>query len=316
MAVLDAERVAAHPAEHTAAPRVRRRTLSTRGWHRVFVAPAVLAILVLGLYPLVFTVAAALSVSQLGAPFQRWVGLANLAEVLGDGDQVAALVRVVVFALVVAAVSTLIGTAVALALHRVAAGGLIRTLLLLPLILAPVVVAVLFKLILTPSGGLLDTVLRLLGHHGAPVSLLADPAWAIVAVAAADVWEWTPLVTLLVLAALLGQDRGVLEAAELDGARGWALLRSIVLPSVAGSIAAAFLIRLVLAFKVFDLVAVMTAGGPGTSTSMPSYFTYQAALQQFDLGRASAITLLLAVVVTVVTLPVAALTRRLHHAAE
>lgn len=315
MAIPEAELRVARPLGHRGVRRARY-ALSTGRAHRIFVAPAVLAILVLGLYPLLFTVAAALSESQLGAPFQAWVGAENLREVLGDPDQQAAIVRGALFAIATAAASTLLGTVLALALHRIGVGGVLRTLMLAPLILAPVVVAVLFKLILTPSGGLLDTLTRGLGRSGAPLSLLTDPATAIVAVAVADIWEWTPLVTLLVLASLLGQDRGVLEAAALDGAHGWRLLRQIVLPAIGASIAAAFLIRLVIAFKVFDLVVVMTAGGPGTSTSTPSYLAYQAALQQFDLGRAAAITLLLAVVVTAVTLPVAALTRRLHRAED
>jgi len=281
--------------------------------HRLFAAPAVLALVVLGAYPLVFVVLAAFSESKLGAPFRDWVGTANFEKLLADGDATASFLRVVVYALAVAAVSVVIGVAVALALHRsVRSGALVRTLLLLPMITPPVVVAILWKLVYNPAGGLLNTLAGLFGYRGEPISVLAQPAWAMTGVAIADVWEWTPIITLLVFAALLGQDPELREAAALDGAHGWRLFRSITLPAVAGTIAAAFLVRLVLAFKVFDLVFVLTTGGPGTSTTVPAFLVWQQAIQQFDLGIAATTTLLLAVVVTVVTLPVVALTRRFH----
>lgn len=302
-----------------AAPRAVTRTPARRGraggaWvRRTMVAPTVLATLVLGAYPLVFIVLTALSESSLGRPLQSWVGTANLTDALTDGDVTASLARNVVYAVVVSVASSVLGVVTALALRSATSrGSLSRTLLLLPLITPPVIVGVLWKLIFNPSGGLLNTLLSLVGYHGAPVAVLSSPGWALVGIGVADVWEWTPLIALLVFAALLGQDREVAEAAALDGAHGFRFFRSITLPAIAGTIAAAFLIRLVLAFKVFDLVFVLTSGGPGTSTSMPAYLIYQAALQQFDLGRSSAITLLLAVVVTVVTLPVILIARRLH----
>jgi multiple sugar transport system permease protein len=296
-------------------PRLSGGAASGGRWaHRAFVTPGVLALIVLGVYPLVFIALAAFSESSLGKPFQSWVGTANFSEALTNSDVTASLVRNVLYALGVGAASVVLGVAVAVALFRtVRAGSLVRTLLLLPLITPPVVVGILWKLIFNPSGGLLNTVIGLFGYSGEPVSVLASPVFALGGVAVADVWEWTPLITLLVFAALLGQSPEVTEAANLDGAHGWRLFRHITLPAIAGTVAAAFLIRVVLAFKVFDLIYIMTSGGPGTSTTTPSYLIYQAALQQFDLGRAATITLLLAVVVTVVTLPIVAITRRLHN---
>lgn len=270
--------------------------------------------MVLGLYPLIFIVLTALSESSLGRPFQDWVGTANIDAAFADDDIIASLVRNTAYALLVAGSSVVLGVATAVALYRSArSGALVRTLLLLPMITPPVVVGILWKLIFNPSGGLFNTVLTFVGHSGEPVSVLASPTLAFLGVAVADVWEWTPLIALLVFAALLGQDPEVTEAAALDGAGGIRLFGHITLPAIAGTIAAAFLIRIVLAFKVFDLVYIMTAGGPGQSTTVPAYLIYQAALQQFDLGRAGTITLLLAVVVTLVTLPIVAITRRLHN---
>lgn len=277
----------------------------------ILVSPATLSVLVLGAFPLVFIVLAALSKSTLGKPFQAWVGTANLADALGNADVTGALVRSVGYGFGVALVSTGLGLAVALALAAsVRAGSLVRTLLLLPMITPPLVVGILWKLIFNPSGGLVNTLAHAVGYSGPPISVLAEPAYALGGIALADIWEWTPLITLLIFAALLGRDAEVAEAAALDGAHGWRLFRFITWPAIAGTVLAAFLVRLVLAFKVFDLIYVMTAGGPGQATTLPAYQIYQAALQHFDIGAAAALTLLLAVVVTVVTLPVIALTRR------
>ena len=284
-------------------PRRRgRRTL-------VFTVPTILSIVVLGLYPLLFILAAAFSDSTLGRPFQEWVGAANLESILTDADIVASFVRTVLYAVVVAVASVVLGVIVAVALERsTRSGAVVRTLLLLPLITPPVVVGTLWKLVFNPGGGLLATLLP-----GVSVAPLSSTAWALPAIALADVWQWTPLIVILVYAALLTQDPAVREAAALDGAHGLSLFRHITWPAIATTVAAAFLIRLVVALKVFDLVFVMTSGGPGQASTTTSYLIQQVALKEFDIGRASAITLVFAVIVTLVTLPVAALARKARH---
>lgn len=303
------------PARRTA-PRTGRGRGFTRGpaWaHRLFVAPSVVTLIVLGVYPLLFIVAASLTESSLGKPFQDWVGTATFESVLADADTVASFGRTAVYALTVSAASLVLGVAAALALHGAArAGSVVRALLLLPLITPPVIVGTLWKLIYNPGGGLLATVLGFFGAPSDAIAPLSSTTWALPGIAVADVWEWTPLVALLVFAALLAQDPETIEAARLDGAHGWALLRDITLPGVAGVVAAAFFIRLVLAFKVFDLIYMMTSGGPGQATTTTSYLIYQAALREFDVGKAAAITLLLAVLVTVITIPTALIARRLQ----
>lgn len=286
---------------------------AARWVRRGFVAPTVLVTVILGLYPLVFIIGAALTRSSLGKPFQEFVAFDQIAAAATDTSVVGALVRGVVYAIIVAIASTFLGTVTALALWRSAlAGATARVILLLPLALPPVVVGVLWRLIFTPNGGLIDAVRRIVAPGTDPISFLSDPALAIVAIAIADIWEWAPLVTILVFAALLGIDREVMEAASLDGAHGLRLLREIAIPAVLGTIAATFVIRLVLALKVFDLVNVMTKGGPGDASSVPAWLVWKAAIEQFDVGRGAAITLLLAVVVTLITLPPILIARRSH----
>lgn len=282
----------------------------------ILVVPAVVTLILLGLYPLVFTIAASVSDSNLGKPFKGWAGFENFADVLGDGDVVASLGRTVGYALLVTVLSVTLGLITALALYNaVQSGSIVRTLILLPLIVPPVIVGILWKLIYNPSGGLLATVLGAFGANRDSVAPLTATDTALPAVALADIWEWSPLVALLIFTALLAQDRQTLEAAQLDGASGWQIFRHITFPAISGVLMAAFFIRLILAFKVFDLVFVMTTGGPGQATTTTSFVIYQMALKEFDIGRASAVTLLFAVIVTLIALPVAWLTRKLddHH---
>lgn len=300
-------------AETSLAVRPRRAPRGPAWAHRLFVGPSVLALLVLGVYPLLFIVGAAFTESSLGKPFQDFVGTETFEQVLGDADAVATLGRTLGYALSVSIASLVLGVIAALALYgAVRSGSFVRTLLLLPLITPPVIVGTLWKLIYNPGGGLLATVLGFFGAPRDAIAPLSSTAWALPGVAVADVWEWTPLVALLVFTALLAQDAQTIEAARLDGAHGFRLFRHITLPAIAGVLAAAFFIRLVLAFKVFDLIFMMTSGGPGQATTTTSYLIYQAALREFDVGKAAVITLLLAVLVTVVTLPVALVARRLQ----
>lgn len=279
------------------------------GTARLLTAPTVVSILVLGAYPLLFILAAAFTDSTLGKPFQEWVGTANLETVLADSDVVASFGRTVAYAVAVAVVSVVLGVAIAVALeHATRAGAVLRTLLLLPLITPPVVVGTLWKLVFNPGGGLLAAVVP--GTSPAPLS---TTAWALPAIGLADVWQWTPLIVILVYAALLTQDPSVREAAALDGAHGAGLFRHITWPAIAGTVIAALFIRLVIALKVFDLVFVMTSGGPGQASTVTSYLIQQVALKEFDIGRASAITLVFAVIVTVVTLVVAVFARKARH---
>ncbi|MFT4191563.1 MAG: sugar ABC transporter permease [Comamonas sp.] len=290
-----------------------RANWQARWGQRALVLPIVLTLLVLGLYPLVFTVLASLSDSSLGRPFRGWVGLANYQDLLAAPDLREAFARTALYAVTVALLSVGLGLLSALALYHAARDrAWVRAALLLPLIVPPVIVGTLWKLIFNPGGGLLATLLGLLGIDAGGLAPLASPEWALPTVALADIWEWTPLVSLLVFAALLAQPIEILEAAALDGARGWAHFRHITLPAIGGVLAAAFFIRLVLAFKVFDLIFITTSGGPGQATTVASYLIYQLALRSFDIGQAAAVTLLLALLVTLATVPLARWTQRLH----
>ena len=201
-------------------------------------------------------------------------------------------------------VSVVLGVVVALLLDRAVKGGqILRTLILLPLMTPPITVAVMWQLLLMPKGGWLNSFLMDMALFSQPVSFLGSPTMAFPFVCLADVWQWTPFIALMTYAALQTLPEDIYEAAKLDGASGPAMFWSITLPMLAPALLAIAVLKLVIAFKVFDLVFVLTGGGPGQATTVSSFYIYRVAIQQFDIGAAAAQTLMFAVVVGLVTIP-------------
>jgi len=265
----------------------------------------VVGLLAFAVYPLIALVALSVSKSLLGEPFQAWVGLANYREALGDEVFLGSLMRSIGFAVPVTLIQLVLGLAIALLLQGSIRGGhLVRTLLLLPLMTPPIMVAVAWKLILHPTGGFLNTVLRELGLVEQPVSFLGSSVWAFPAVGLADAWQWTPFVILLAFAGLQALPEETHQAALVDGASPWRAFWTITLPMLAPALIAIGLIRLIMAFKLFDLVYALTQGGPGFDTTVGTFQIYRTALERFDVGAGAAQTILFGVVVSVVTLPV------------
>jgi len=284
------------------------KAMPSRGQSRVgwgLASPAIAAGLVVSIYPLVYLVAASVTESTLGKPFQEWVGLDNFAQVVSDQTFTNSVVRSVLVAVIGALFQTSLGLAIALTLRALIRGvGALTTLILLPLLTPPVMAAVIWKLVLDPSGGVFNGLLLGLGIVDEPISLLGSSTWAIVMIALADAWQWTPFVALLIYAALLTLPDEVYEAAKIDGAGPWRGFAHITLPLVMPALIGIFMIKLILSFKLFDAIYILTAGGPGDTTTLSSYLIFRTGLREFNVAEAAAMTLLFVLVVTIVTLPV------------
>ncbi|MDQ1247887.1 MAG: transrane type protein [Actinomycetota bacterium] len=282
--------------------------MPSRGQSRVgwgLASPAIAAGLVVSIYPLVYLVATSVTKSTLGKPFQEWVGLGNFMKVVADETFTDSLVRSVLVAVLGALFQTSLGLAIALALRALVRGvGAITTLILLPLLTPPVMAAVIWKLVLDPTGGVFNGILRGLGFTEEPISLLGSSTWAIVMIALADAWQWTPFVAILIYAALLTLPDEVYEAAKIDGAGPWRSFVNITLPLVMPALIGIFMIKLILSFKLFDAIYILTAGGPGDTTTLSGYLIFRTGLREFNVGAAAAMTLVFVLVVTIVTLPV------------
>lgn len=276
----------------------------------LFVAPLAVAILLTTVYPTLFLIALATTRSTLGKPFRKFVGADQLVATLADPNFLLAMAKGIAFAFVSATAEVVVGFLIALAFATLLKlGRILLVIVLLPLMTPPVMVAIAWKLILAPAGGLLNGVLLNWGVIDAPVSFLATPLPAWLSIGVADLWQWVPFVAILSFAALMSLPDGVEEAAMVDGAGPLQRLLRITLPLVAAPLASIFLLKLIIGFKLFDLVYVLTFGGPGFATTTATFGIWRLALEQFDVGNAAAQTLVYAVVIGIVTLPVVRLHR-------
>jgi multiple sugar transport system permease protein len=279
----------------------------------LWVAPLVLALLLTTIYPTVFLIALSLSKSSLGNPFRAFVGAAQFAKVFGDQVFLTSVARSVAYAFISSIVQFVAGFAIALLFSSLLKGGrFLMSLVLLPLMTPPVMVGVAWKLILAPGGGILNGWLLKTGLVDQPISFLGSPEFAWLSIAVADLWQWVPFVVILCFAALMTISHDMIEAAKIDGAAPWQRLVYIVLPTIAAPLSSIFLLKLIIAFKLFDLVYVLTFGGPGFDTTTAGFAIWRVGLQEFDVARAAAETLVYALVLGLVTVPVL----KLHAAFE
>ena len=173
----------------------------------------------------------------------------------------------------------------------------LRTVFLIPMVLPPIVVAIIWKVLYTPDISPAHWALAALGR---PMpALITHPAYALAAIIVADVWEWFPFTMLMILAGLQMVPQELVDAARIDGAGAWRLTRHIILPLLRGVLLVAALFRLIDSIKAFPLIFILTDGGPGTVTEVTNYYSYVQAFNFSYLGYSSAITVAL-VLATVV----------------
>jgi len=286
-------------------------------WARVapqlMLTPAAFGLVVVAVGPAIYALALAFTRSSLGQPLERWSGFANFRALVLEPEFGLTLLRTVLFALPVSLIQLSLGLAIALLLQALRQGQFVRSLILLPLMTPPVLVGVAWKLLLAPAGGLVNGFLLRSGVVNEPVSLLGSTTWALPALMLADTWQWLPFMVLLCFAALQTLPTDVYEAAALDGASVRSVFLRITLPLLAPALLGIFLLRVVMSLKTFDLVYILTAGGPGRDTTLASYEVWKSGLQNFDIGVAAAQTLLFALAVGFVTWPILRALRWVEH---
>lgn len=277
------------------------------------VTPAVLTLVVFSLYPLVYSIALSVSDSQLARPFRVFVAFKNYTDAVADALFRGSILLTFIYAFGVTVIELVIGFGLALLLNRESrATRFTQTLGLLPFITPPVAIAAIWRLIYDPSSGMLNHYLVRTGVLEQNVAFLGVPGLAMAAVMLVDVWQWTPFVFLLSLAVLASLPHEPYEAAAVDGAHGWQQFVHITLPLCLPGILIIGILRLIGAMKVFDLVFMLTFGGPGSSTQVASFYIYKTAFQQFKIGYASAMTIILIVVLTVLVTLLTMLYRRIQ----
>jgi multiple sugar transport system permease protein len=261
----------------------------------MFLLPMVAYLILWRLLPLLYTVYLSLnewSLIKRGGP--SLVGLANYVSLVQDGRFLDSLWISFFFMFASTGIQTILGVGLALATDRSFRGkSFIQGALLLPMFLTPVAVGAIWYILFQPDIGPLNYLAGLVGLP--PLNWLGSPSKAIWAIIVAETWEWTPFIYLLVLSALQGIPETIIEAAQMDRASDWVIVWRIILPLIKGTILVAALLRAMEAFRVFPTIYVMTGGGPGRATEASSILIYKTAFRFFDIGYASAMTIIMLV---------------------
>ncbi len=272
-------------------PVKRRRT----NWAGIaLVTPALLMVGAIIVLPLGASLAASLTDYELTSGRASWVGLGNyFALLVGDGGDAgtfrAALGHTLRFSLASLAIEFVLGFTLALLLNRVVRlSGPARTLLVLPIMVAPTVSALQWRWILDPDNGILNYVGVRLGLLSSPQLWLIQPQAAFWTLVLVDVWQTTPFVLLFLLAGLQSLPAEPYEAARVDGASSYQIFLRLTLPLLRPVILSVLLLRFMDAFRIFDIAYVLTRGGPAYATDMVSLYTYRVGLQWFAIGKSSA----------------------------
>ena len=257
----------------------------------VFLLPAALLLAAVVAVPILRVVSLSFERVDLeGRAVTSWTGLSAYGRLWVDSRWWAALRNTAVFTGASTLLDTVLGVAIALVLHRRFRGrGALRAAVLIPWALPTSVMALAWAWIFNDSFGVANDLLARLGLIDRPVAWLGEPRTAMAAMIVAEVWKTTPFVALIVLAGLQGIPEEILEAARVDGLGAWARLRKIVLPLLVPSILVAAAFRAVQAYGAFDIVYVMTGGGPGGATETVSLYAFQNYFRYLDFGYGSAI---------------------------
>lgn len=273
------------------------------------VAPALLFAGAMMVLPFGYAVWLSFSDFKLGET-PRLAGGANYARMLGDPDFWNGLRLTILLYAISLGAQLLLGTWLGLLLARARWGrGLVRTVMVSPFMLPPVVVGMMAIVILDPSFGIANWLLARAGLS--PRLWLADPDTVILTVAALDTWQWAPFVALIVMGGFLSLPGEVFEAAEVDGARGWQRFRRVTLPLLGPTLVTAAVLRSVDLLRFFDVIYLTTGGGPGTASTTLNILAYRRGFEFFDMGYASAVMVTLSTIVLATVLVFARLRRAL-----
>jgi multiple sugar transport system permease protein len=272
-----------------------------------FILPALIFIVIIFLIPLVYTISMS---------FVRWnllrpdlgikpIGFRNYIKLFSDSFTYETLFRTIYFVVGSVLLELICGLCIALALDTEFKGWkIVQSILLIPFMIAPIVVGFVWRFILNSDYGPVIHFLRQIGFSSLLAEpLLSNPNAVMPVLIIADAWQYTPFVTLVLLAGMKAIPREPYEAAYVDGASSFQRFRAITLPLLKSSILVAVVIRTLTSLRVFDIVFIMTGGGPGTASETLAFYGYRTAFNQYNIGFSSAINMLtfsLAILFTII----------------
>lgn len=268
------------------------------------IGPAVVLLLFVTVYPVANLLAMSVSTIEFSGAREVWsfTPAKNIAKLAEDHLFRISLVNTLILVVLSVALELVLGLALALLVSGVPRmTGAVRTAMIVPILMPPVAIGSMWKLMYNYDFGVMNQILAAAGLD--PVNWLGDPRVALLSIVIVDVWHWVPLVFLILLAAVEGVPRELVEAAFIDGAGTWRIVRSVIVPLIKPALGVAMIFRTIGAFKMFDQVFLLTSGGPGTSTEVVSLHLYKVFFRQNELGYGSllSIAVILAIAVFLLT---------------
>lgn len=281
------------------------RAMNAPWWERnlawLLVAPTILMFVVFALIPSITAILFAFSHIRLHRTgmLRTFIGFDNFVRAFGDSLVRQSAVTTIKWALTVTTVEILLGLGLALLLsHGIRGRAIFTSLLIIPIIMPPVAVSIMWFFMYDYTFGIFNYLLNSLGLPS--VEWLSNPDTALYAMMAVDVWQATPFAFLLLYAAILSLPRDPYEAAAIDGAGRWHVFRTVTMPLLLPVLAVVVLLRLIDAARIFDKIYVMTRGGPGSSAFTTTLTVYVEAFNKYDFGFASAISFMFQIVLVVI----------------
>ncbi len=269
-----------------------------RGEALLLLGPCVAYLIAFSVYPLVTSLVRSFQNYDSRRNTWTWIGLGNYRQLFTNSEFWHTVEHTAVFTFGGVAIQVVLGTALALFFsQRLRGSTLVRGILILPMLLTPVVVGLMWRALLNPDWGMLNWLVGKLGFHNVP--WLSDPGTALRTLILVDCWQWTPFVFVIVFARLQALPVEVFEAGEVDGASWFQRTRYITLPLLAPAIVFAAVFRGIDAFRTFDLVYGLTNGGPVQSTSTLSFESFRNGFEYFHYGYASAIAYVMVIVAAI-----------------
>jgi len=278
-----------------------QRRFGERNFKYLLVVPSIFVLLLIGIFPLVYLLLVSFQGITMTEVDTSFVGLRNYAQLFHDRRLWESLLHTVIFTAVALPLELVLGLGLAqLFLDRLPGRQVFIALLVLPVVVSPIVSGATWSLMFDHRFGPINQIIGWIVGHETTLLWTINPDLVYPAILAAEVWQWTPFMFLLLLAALANVDKSQLEAAAIDGAGYWRTFFRIVLPAIWPVMAIAILIRGLDLFRLFDIVWALTKGGPGTSTETISIFTYVKGFQQFETSYTGAVALLIIVLLSAV----------------
>ncbi len=268
-----------------------RRTIRENAVPFALISPAILVILIVVLLPLLFSFYTSFSNYKLIRPdtLWDWIGLRNYERIMGDWDFWVAFGRTVLFLTVALNLEMLFGLGLALLVNKITYGQrTMRTIMMFPMMFSPILVGFQFKYLFNDTIGLVNNALQALGITHEAIPFLVDRWWAFFSIAFAEIWMSTSIFAILILAGLFAMPKDPVEAAKVDGCSNWQVFRHITLPFLMPFIYIAMTIRSLDVARAYDVVDVMTGGGPAGRTELLWTLIARTAYDDARMGRANA----------------------------